>query len=216
MHSKYAVMAVMTAVALQASASGSAAPVAPPIVVSSTPVAGSSDSTATPQASAAVIPSSGGTTAPTTVPATATPTPRPPLNGGSPVPTAKGLPTASSQFLVIEIGIAQNPQYGGILVDGKGRTLYLRTSDDPKVSTCYAACTQMWPPAVPYGRKPSALAGIDPTKLGSVVRADGIVQVIYNGWPLYYYSGDTAPGQTNGQTSTGIWHVVSANGDPVP
>lgn len=226
MHRKFATLAALSALVLLASACGASTPAAAPIVVSSTPVAGYGGLTATPQSSGAVIPPTGstgtpalapaGTGTPAVIPAAGTATPAPPLNGGSPIPTVKGLPTAQAQFLVIEIRVVQNPQYGAILADGKGRTLYLRTDDSPRVSTCYGACTQTWPAAVPYGRKPSALPGIDPTKLGSVVRADGVVQVTYNNWPLYYYSGDTAPGQTNGQTSGGIWHVVTVNGDPVP
>ncbi len=216
MDRKFATMAALSALVLLASACGAIAPVAAPIVVSSTPVAGYADSAVNSQSGGAVIAPTDSTTAPSAVLATGTPTPRPPVTRGSPVPTAQSLPTAEAQFLVFDIRVAQNSQYGAILVDGKGRTLYLRTDDMPRVSTCYAACAQTWPPAVPYGRKPGALPGVDPTKLGHVVRSDGVLQLTYNNWPLYYYSGDTAPGQTNGQTSGGIWHVVSVNGDPVP
>ncbi len=215
MHKKYGTMAALSAVVLLASACGAIMPASAPIVVSSTPGAGYGVP-ATAESGGAVIPPTGGTTTPTPMSTAGTPTPRPPSSSGSPMPTAHSLPTASAQFLVIEIRVAQNPQYGAILVDGRGRTLYVRTSDSPKVSTCYGTCAQTWPPAVPYGRKPSLLPGVDPTKLGHVVRADGVLQLTYNNWPLYFYSGDTAPGQTNGQTSGGIWHVISVNGDPVP
>ncbi len=216
MHKKFTTMAALSAVMLMASACGAITPAAAPIVVSSTPVASYGGPVATLQPGGAVIPPTGGTTTPTSVSAAGTPTPRPPVYSGSPVPTVQGLPTASAQFLVIEIRVVQNPQYGAILADGRGRTLYLRTSDSPKVSTCYGPCAQTWPPAVPYGRKPTLLPGVDPTKLGHVVRSDGILQLTYNNWPLYYYSGDTAPGQVNGQASGGIWHAVTVNGDPVP
>ncbi len=213
MHYRSAMMATLSALALLASACGALTPAAPPIMVSSTPIGVYGGATATPQASAAVIPSSGGTGTPTSVPAT--PTPAPATASSGPAPTAQALPTAPLQYLVIEVGVSQNPKYGGILVDGKGRTLYLRISDQPRVSTCDATCMQTWPAAVPYGRKPTALAGIDPTKLKSFIRADGMAQVTFNDWPLYYYSGDTAPGQTNGQGLGGQWYVVSVNGDPV-
>ncbi len=215
MHNRLIVIAALSAVVLVASACGVTTPSAPPIVVSSTPVAGFGGATSTPQATLVVIPATGGTATPTTAPATQTATPLPPPTfSGSPIPSPMVLPTASLQYLVIEIGVVQNPQYGAILVDGKGRTLYLRTSDAPRVSTCYGACAQSWPAAVPYGRKPSVLPGIDPTKLNSVVRTDGMRQVTFNDWPLYYYAGDTAPGQTNGQGFGGIWYVVTVNGDP--
>jgi hypothetical protein len=34
----------------------------------------------------------------------------------------------------------------------------------------------------------------------------GTTQVTYNGWPLYEYSGDHAPGDTNG--TSGHWQVI--------
>jgi hypothetical protein len=45
------------------------------------------------------------------------------------------------------------------------------------------------------------------------------VQVTYNGHPLYYFEGDSAPGQTNGEGLMGFgaeWNLVSAAGLPVP
>ena len=44
--------------------------------------------------------------------------------------------------------------------------------------------------------------------------AEGI-QVTYNGWPLYFYAGDTAPGDTNGQGQGGVWYVVDPTGNPI-
>ena len=36
-----------------------------------------------------------------------------------------------------------------------------------------------------------------------------------NGWPLYYYSGDKTPGDTNGQGVGGVWWVLTPAGDPI-
>jgi len=44
-----------------------------------------------------------------------------------------------------------------------------------------------------------------------VPRAHGRLQVTFIGKPLYYYSGDTAPGQTKGEGLGGRFFVVESN-----
>jgi predicted lipoprotein with Yx(FWY)xxD motif len=51
--------------------------------------------------------------------------------------------------------------------------------------------------------------------LGTITRDDGTMQATYNGWPLYYYSGDAAPGDINGQGMEGLWFLVSDLGDAI-
>jgi predicted lipoprotein with Yx(FWY)xxD motif len=56
--------------------------------------------------------------------------------------------------------------------------------------------------------------GLDPSLIGSITRDDGTVQLTYNGWPLYTYTQDVAPGDTNGQgKGDGDWSMVSPSGD---
>ena len=47
---------------------------------------------------------------------------------------------------------------------------------------------------------------------GTVQRPGGEMQVTFDGMPLYTYSGDSSPGQANGQGIQGIWFAVSASG----
>ena len=101
---------------------------------------------------------------------------------------------------------------GDILIDGDGNTLYLFTPDAQGESTCYDQCEQNWPP---FTGEVSAGSGVDASLMGSVTRTDGSVQVTYNGWPLYYFAGDSAPGETNGQGLNGIWFVMSPAGDAI-
>jgi predicted lipoprotein with Yx(FWY)xxD motif len=56
---------------------------------------------------------------------------------------------------------------------------------------------------------------LDASKLGTATRKDGSSQVTYNGWPLYYYAKDKAPGDVTGQDVGSVWYVVSAAGDKV-
>ncbi len=114
-----------------------------------------------------------------------------------------------------QIGLANNPRLGSIVVDGSGRTLYILTKDTPNTSTCYDGCSQVWPPLLATNGSPNATAGVSGSMIGTALRTDGTTQVTYNGWPLYYFSGDQAPGDTNGQGIQSVWFAVSPSGNPV-
>jgi len=101
---------------------------------------------------------------------------------------------------------------GEILVDGEGRTLYLFMPDAQGDPTCSDQCADTWPAFTATG---GAGDGVDASLLGTVTRTDGGEQVTYNGWPLYFFVGDAAPGDTNGQGLNGIWWVVNAAGEAV-
>ena len=106
---------------------------------------------------------------------------------------------------------------GRILVDSRGRTLYVLSADSARKSTCFGACARNWPP-LRASRKPTVGTGLKASKVGTIRRRDGKPQVTYNRHPLYRFVGDTKPGQTNGQGIVafgGRWSVVSPAGRPV-
>jgi predicted lipoprotein with Yx(FWY)xxD motif len=103
---------------------------------------------------------------------------------------------------------------GRILVDGRGKTLYLFEKDKRGRSSCAGACATYWPPLLVHG-KPIAGRGAKQTLLGLTRRADGTKQVTYAGHPLYRFVQDTGPGQTNGQDLHNFgagWYVLSPAG----
>ena len=112
------------------------------------------------------------------------------------------------------VNLTQNDQLGSFLADDKGMTLYLFTKDSPNTTVCYEKCAVAWPPLLTTG-DPVAGEGVDASLLGTIERTDGTIQVTYNGWPLYYYEKDKAPGDVVGQDVGGVWFVVSAAGDQV-
>jgi len=112
------------------------------------------------------------------------------------------------------VNLGENDTLGSFLVDDKGMTLYLFTKDTPNTTVCYDKCATAWPPLLTTGA-PVAGEGVDASKLGTTDRTDGTVQVTYNGWPLYYYEKDKAPGDVVGQDVGDVWFVVSAAGDKV-
>jgi predicted lipoprotein with Yx(FWY)xxD motif len=110
------------------------------------------------------------------------------------------------------INVATDPKLGQILVDGKGMTLYIFTQDGPDKSNCNASCLANWPPLLTQGN-PTLGTGVDDSKIGSAVLADGTRIVTYNHMPLYYFIKDTKPGETNGQGVGSVWFVISPDGE---
>lgn len=72
-----------------------------------------------------------------------------------------------------------------------------------------------WPPVLAEGGATPAVEGVDADLVATVTRSDGSSQVTLNGWPLYRFSGDTAPGETNGEGVGGTWHAIGVDGKPV-
>ena len=110
-----------------------------------------------------------------------------------------------------------------IVVDGKGRTLYLFTEDTAGKATCAAAdpqCPKLWPAFATVG-KPLAGKGIKASLLGTTKGAGGVQQVTYNRHPLYYFAGiypgagDRKPGDVKGQAFYGVWYVLSPKGTTI-
>lgn len=112
----------------------------------------------------------------------------------------------------VVVDVAPAGALGEVLVDGEGMTLYMFDPDMQGESTCYDECATTWPPLVGPA---SAGEGADDSKLGSVARDDGTQQVTYDGWPLYYFARDEAPGDVNGQAVNDVWWVLDADGEPV-
>lgn len=103
---------------------------------------------------------------------------------------------------------------GKVLVDSRGRTLYLFKKDTRGKSKCSGSCAVNWPPLLTTGR-PSSGRGVQGSKLGTTRRSDGKIEVVYNHHPLYRFVGDTKPGNTNGQGLAAFgarWFVVSPAG----
>src|SRR5215469_16948875 len=96
-----------------------------------------------------------------------------------------------------------------ILTNTQGMTLYYRTSDTSS-SVCSGGCASVWPPILVTGSAAPTGASSLPGQLSVSTNANG-KQVEYNGHPLYTYSGDSAPGQTNGQGFGGVWFVVTTS-----
>jgi predicted lipoprotein with Yx(FWY)xxD motif len=122
--------------------------------------------------------------------------------------------TRSSPRPIIQV---RRTGLGKILVDARGRTLYLFKKDTGGKSRCSGSCAVNWPPLLTTGR-PAAGSGIKASKLATTRRSDGQTQVVYNRHPLYSFVGDSKPGNTNGQGVTAFgarWFAVSPAGNQI-
>jgi predicted lipoprotein with Yx(FWY)xxD motif len=129
----------------------------------------------------------------------------------SPAASGQAAGTASVSLTAIS-GIP-----GKFLVGSTGRSLYLFEADKNGASACSGACAAAWPPDTVTGA-PTAGSGVSQALLGTIKRADGTMQVTYNGHPLYYFSADTAGGAAHGQGVKAFgagWYVVSASGSKI-
>jgi predicted lipoprotein with Yx(FWY)xxD motif len=103
---------------------------------------------------------------------------------------------------------------GNILVDSQGRTVYMFGADSGTTSACTGACAAAWPPVQATGT-PTAGSGANAALVATTSRSDGTSQVIYNGHPLYTFTGDHQAGDTNGQGLVafgGTWSALSPAG----
>jgi predicted lipoprotein with Yx(FWY)xxD motif len=112
----------------------------------------------------------------------------------------------------------RSTKLGKILVDAKGRTLYLFEKDKHGKSACSGACAANWPPLLTTG-KPKAGTGARASKLGTTKRSDGKTQVTYGGHPVYRFVLDSnKPGSTKGEGVDAFgaeWYVLGANGKKI-
>jgi predicted lipoprotein with Yx(FWY)xxD motif len=104
---------------------------------------------------------------------------------------------------------------GKIVTDNLGWVLYIFQPDGGKgTSVCNGKCAAAWPPVTTTG-DPIAGSGLDSSKLSTFKRSDGAIQVVYNGWPLYYWAKDSSPGETTGQGVGGLWWMLTPAGAPL-
>ena len=112
----------------------------------------------------------------------------------------------------LTLGSTSDPNLGTYLTGAAGMTLYILKTDTPDASTCTGSCASTWPPLTASNaaaiKGPSGATGA----FATIQRADGTFQVTYDHKPLYYYSGDTAAGQTRGQGIGNVWFVAAAAG----
>lgn len=126
-------------------------------------------------------------------------------------------PSSGAAVAQATVGTRSVKRLGTILVDGKGRTLYLFEADKTTKSTCAGSCATAWPPLLTSGTAKTG-PGARKNLLGTTKRPDGTSEVTYNGHPLYYYAGDAKPGDTNGEGLNqfgAAWYALNPAGTKI-
>jgi len=106
---------------------------------------------------------------------------------------------------LINISVATNNET--ILTDINGKTLYFFTKDEKGKSNCFDLCVDNWPPLTIEPLKQLEIGeGVNEDLLTAISR-DNVLQLVYNGNPLYTYIKDINPGD---MTGSGIpnWEVA--------
>jgi predicted lipoprotein with Yx(FWY)xxD motif len=126
--------------------------------------------------------------------------------------------TEASQGVV---SVRSLPGIGTVLVDRSGRTVYSPQQEANGQISCTGSCLSFWfPVTLAPG---TALTGSSEMTgvLGTIDRADGVIQLTYDGKPLYTFRLDKGPGQARGNDftdhfggATFTWHAITAGGTP--
>jgi predicted lipoprotein with Yx(FWY)xxD motif len=147
-------------------------------------------------------------------PSAAAPSVAPPESPASEAPASEAPASeAPASAATVELKVSES-SLGQIITDGAGKTLYGFTPDEPGTPTCYDDCATAWPPL--RADDPASVtvgAGLDASKVTTVARTDGGMQLKYGTWTLYYFANDAAAGDVNGQGLNDVWHVIAPSGD---
>ena len=128
----------------------------------------------------------------------------------SPSEAAAASPDAASPDAAIATG-----KLGQIIVDGKRMTAYVWDKDTANsgVSACTGQCATLWSPITSTSATPT-ITGVTGT-VAAITGVNGDRQITINGLPIYTFTKDAKPGDTNGQGVLNIWHVLSPAGDKI-
>ncbi len=144
----------------------------------------------------------GGSSAPLVAPAE----PAPAADSAASNESAAPAPTGGA----IAVSQADSP-LGPIMVGEGGLTVYGFTNDQDGASVCNGTCAEAWPPVI-VGPDWDVAPGLDAGIFNTTTRDDGSLQLVAGKWPLYYYGGDVAAGDINGQGNGEVWFVVGLDG----
>ncbi|MXV52750.1 hypothetical protein GS399_17390 [Pedobacter sp. HMF7647] len=96
--------------------------------------------------------------------------------------------------------------FGNILTDSAGRSLYFFSPDVAGNSVCSGQCLVVWPKF--YTNGAITADGLNSADFSTITRPDGSSQTAYKGWPLYYYQDDIYDGDIKGDKVNDVWFVA--------
>ena len=91
---------------------------------------------------------------------------------------------------------------GRSILTKDGLSVYIFDEDSGGISSCYDACASAWPAVLVTAE---TVLG---SSMGVTVRNDGAQQLTYKGQPVYFFVGDGASEDINGDGLGGVWHII--------
>ena len=130
------------------------------------------------------------------------------MSSAAPATPAPGLTASASASPSAAVLTVKKTPLGYVLANANGYTVYWFAKDHRGGAhpACAGPCLLAW---FPVKGRPVPAKGVRlDAKLGSITWDGGGQQATYNGYPLYTFGSDSAPGMTNGNGSGGVWHVI--------
>lgn len=109
-----------------------------------------------------------------------------------PDPNAPAVAVAVPADMPVALQVAAPPGAKVVLTDDTGRAVYVLDA------ACTADCLTQFTPVPGHSTVRSGDTTVKANLTGTVTGANGAKQATYSGQPLYYYNGDTAPGDQKG------------------
>lgn len=131
-----------------------------------------------------------------------------------PMTTEEPSETTTTPMEAVELGVRETDPYGEVVVGPEGLALYMFEEDpgDGTKSVCTEGCADAWPPLTVESASAVAASNAIAGTVDTLTRPDGTAQVTLNGWPLYYFQQDSAPGDVTGQGVSNAWWLLEPNG----
>ncbi len=115
--------------------------------------------------------------------------------------------TITALISAASVNILTDKNFGNILTDQNGKTLYFFSNDAvPDSSACLGKCLENWP--VFYSENLTLDNSLNKNDFGTITHKDGTKQNTYKGWPLYYYKNDIKKGDISGDKVGNLWFVA--------
>ncbi|GAA3432231.1 COG4315 family predicted lipoprotein [Kutzneria kofuensis] len=100
-----------------------------------------------------------------------------------------------------------------VVLNAANKVLYVFDKDEKNKSNCTDQCKVTWPPVEIANKSKVFIAGINPKDLGTIRRPDdGNLQLTLKGKPVYTFSKDVKPFDTNGEAVGNTWWAVEPDG----
>jgi predicted lipoprotein with Yx(FWY)xxD motif len=126
--------------------------------------------------------------------------------------TAHPASAAVLKLASVKVSVGSTKKSYKVLVNAKGKPVYLLTGDSATHPKCKGTCLTYWPAVTTTQKKPTLGAGIKGKV--AVWHHNHINQVTLNGHPLYTYAADSA-GSASGEglkSFGGVWELLNSSG----